>query len=274
MKRLKNVIKSLWNIINQSDVKVLPGQIAFFLILSIFPMIILLGVIISKFSMPVDQLSDLFASVLPKNIYETLVPFITGKGFDTNVGFFMILGFLMASNGADSIILASNKLYGFQNNDYLKRRIKAIILIGLVIATLITAMLFLAFGNYIVKSLFELFKLNNMKSLFLTIFTYMKWPIAMFIILFLLKLIYVIAPDKKIMSKYTTRGAIFSTIGISILTFIYSHFFIKFTNYDIFYGSLSNIVVMMIWVYLVSYIIVIGIAINVNDYKNKEISSS
>lgn len=274
MKRFKNVIKSLWNIMNLQDVKVLPGQIAFFLMLSIFPLIILFGVIITKISIPVDQLIDLFEEFLPKNIYEMLLPFLNGKGFDTNVGIFMILGFIMASNGTDSIILASNRLYDFEDSDYIKRRIKAILLVILIIVTLIFAMFFLAFGDYIVKFIFDILNMDNIKNIVYNIFVYLKWPISMFIIFFMLKLLYVISPDKKIMSKNTTRGAIFSTLGISIVTFLYSHFFIKFTNYDIFYGSLSNIVIMMMWIYFVSYIIVIGIAINVNDYKNKELTSS
>mgnify|MGYP003295219685 CR=1 FL=1 len=44
----------------------------------------------------------------------------------------MIIGFFLASNGADAIILASNNLYGFPNSDYLKRRIKAIFIIILI----------------------------------------------------------------------------------------------------------------------------------------------
>ena len=45
----------------------------------------------------------------------------------------MIIGFFLASNGADAIILASNNLYGFPNSDYVKRRIKAMFIIILMI---------------------------------------------------------------------------------------------------------------------------------------------
>lgn len=271
--RIKSITKRLFSILKTQDVMVLPGQIAFFLILSIFPMLILVGLIVSKFSMPIDQLLSFLEDILPSNIYEITEPFISGKGFDTNVGFFMLLGFFMASNGTHSIILASNKLYGFKNSDYLKRRIKAVILILLVIFMLLFTMIILAFGDHILKLLFDLFKVKNM-SLVYTLFDILKWPVTMFMLIFILKLVYVISPDKKIMSKYTTRGALFATISIMIITFIYSHFLLQFNNYNIFYGSLSNIAIMMMWVYFVSYVIVIGIAINVNDYNNKELSNN
>jgi len=268
--RIKSITKRLFSILKTQDVMVLPGQIAFFLILSIFPMLILIGLIVSKFSMPLDQLLSFLEDILPSNIYDIINPFISGKGFDTNVGFFMLLGFFMASNGTHSIILASNKLYGFKNSDYLKRRIKAAILILLVIFMLLFTMIILAFGDHILKLLFDLFNVKNM-SLVYTLFDILKWPVTMFMLIFILKLVYVISPDKKIMSRYTTRGALFATISIMIITFIYSHFLLKFNNYNIFYGSLSNIAIMMMWVYFVSYVIVIGIAINVNDYNNKEL---
>ena len=270
MARIKNIVKRLWQIMNEPDVRILPGQIAYFLILSIFPMLMLIGWIVSKFSMPLEDLLEFFEKTFPKNVYDTILPFIQGKGFDVNVGLFIIFGFILASNGTHSIILASNKLYGFKDDDWIKRRIKAIILIILIIGLILVTMIVLAFGNDITKMIFDLLKVKTKGNLLYKLIIYIKWPIAMFVILLVLKMIYVIAPDKKIMSKNTSRGAIFSTISIAIITYIYSRFFLQFNNYDVFYGSLSNIAIMMIWIYLLSFIIVIGIAINVNDYRNRE----
>ena len=270
MARLKNIVKRLWQIMNEPDVRILPGQIAYFLLLSIFPMLMLVGWIVSRFSMPLEDLIEFFEKTFPKNVYDTILPFIQGKGFDANVGLFIIIGFFLASNGTHSIILASNKLYGFKDDEWLKRRIKAIILIILIIGLILITMVVLAFGNDITKMIFDLLKTETKGNNLYKTIIYIKWPITMFVILLVLKMIYVIAPDKKILAKNTTRGAIFSTISIAIITYIYSRFFLKFNNYDVFYGSLSNIAIMMIWIYLVSFIIVVGIAINVNDYRNRE----
>ena len=256
MTRIKNIVKRLWQIMNESDVRILPGQIAYFLLLSIFPMLMLVGWIVSRFSMPLEELLDFFEKTLPTDVYETLLPFIKGKGFDIDVGLF--------------IILAANKLYGFKDDDWIKRRIKAIILIILIIGLILITMAVLAFGNDITKMIFDLLKVETKGNILYKLIIYIKWPIAMFVILIILKMIYVIAPDKRIKAKNTTRGAIFSTISLAIITYIYSRFFLKFNNYDVFYGSLSNIVIMMIWIYLVAFIMVVGIAINVNDYRNRE----
>ena len=79
-----------------------------------------------------------------------------------------------------------------------------------------------------------------------------------------------ITPDSKIPSKDTTKGALFTTFGVTIVTLIYSYYVANFSNYDIFYGGLTNIVIMMMWIYLISYIIVIGISINTHAYVEKD----
>ena len=71
------------------------------------------------------------------------------------------------------------------------------------------------------------------------------------------------------MSKHTNKGAIFTTISWIVVIQIYSYWVTHFSNYDIFYGSLSNIVILMLMTYIISYILVIGIAINVKSYEYK-----
>ena len=76
----------------------------------------------------------------------------------------------------------------------------------------------------------------------------------MILILFVsVKIMFTITPDHEIPSNTTTKGAIFTTIGWILVVQLYSYWVSNFANYDIFYGSLSNIVVMMLMTYIISY---------------------
>jgi len=269
MNKIKTYLKKLYDIIVIPSMSYLPGNIAFFLVLSIFPILTLIGVIASKFSLNIDAVVNLLNNALPNNVADILAGFIQGKGFDRHIGIFMIIGFFLASNGADAIILASNNLYGFPNSDYVKRRIKAMFLIILIILLFIFMLGFLAFGNHILELLLQLIKDKSIVNIVYTLFNILKWPFSIFVIFFNVKLIYTIAPDWKILSKHTTKGAIFTTIGWILAIQVYSYWVSNFSNYDIFYGSLSNIVVLMLLTYIISYILVIGIAINVRSYEYK-----
>ncbi len=269
MNKIKTYVKKLWNIVFNPSMAYLPGNLAFFLMLSIFPILTLIGVIASELGVNIGSLINVINTTLPKDVANVLVAFIDGKGFDSNIGIFMIIGFYLASNGADAIILASNNLYGFPNSDYIKRRIKAIFLIVLIIFALMFLLVFLGFGNHLLSFSLSYIKDKSVVNLIKNIFSVLKWPFSIFIIFFNVKLIYTIAPDWKIMSKHTTLGAAFTTICWIVIIQIYSYWVTHFTHYDLFYGSMSNIIILMLIVYIISYILVIGIAINVKAYEYK-----
>lgn len=266
MKKIKEIINNILKIIKLPVMRILPGQIAFFLVLSIFPLLTLVGVIASFFNISVSSIFMMIKDAFPAEVTNMLIPFVEGKGFDTNVFMFMILGFYLASNGTHSIILASNMLYDVDSNDFIKRRVKSFLLIILLLLLFIFLIAFLTFGNKIFKLVLASIY-SNFPHYIYNLFVLLKWPLAMFIIFINIKLIYTIAPDIVIKSRTTTKGAIFTTLGWTVATAIYTYYVSHFTNYDIFYGSLSNVVVLMIWVYMLSYILVVGIGINVNNYE-------
>ena len=62
------------------------------------------------------------------------------------------------------------------------------------------------------------------------------------------------------------KGALFTTVCWIITTAVYSYYVSNIANYSLFYGSISGIIVMMIWIYILTYIFVMGIAINADEY--------
>ena len=267
---MKKYFKNLFNIIRTPSVQFLPGNIAFFLVLSIFPILTLIGVIASSVGVDSEALISVIDSSLPSNISVILDAYITGKGFDTNIGIFMFIGFILASNGAHTIILASNNLYGFPNSFYLKRRIKSVFIIILLLVMLIFMIGFIAFGNYIINYIVTEFEDPAMSDIVYKVFRIIKWPFSILILFLNVKLIYIIAPDWKVPSGHTTKGAIFTTVCWIVVIELYSYWVTHLVNYDLFYGSLSNIVILMIMTYFVAYILVIVIAINVKSNENKK----
>ena len=73
----------------------------------------------------------------------------------------------------------------------------------------------------------------------------------------------------EIPSRTTNKGSIFTTVGWVLATEIFAFYIDKFARYDIFYGSISNILVLLLWVFILSYIYVLGMIINASDYKNE-----
>ncbi len=266
MNHIKDYIHKLMEIIRKEELRILPGNIAFFLVLSIIPIITLIGLICSLFSISLVDITNLLSELIPKQVDDILTPFLSGAAKPENLIWYFILGFILASNGSHSIIVASNTLYQIKNEPYLKRRIKALLLTIILMFLFLFILIFLAFGNIILKFILDLKIFANIAENIYSIFILFKWPIASIIIFFMIKLLYTMAPDKHIASKYVNKGAVFTTVGWLIVTAVYSYYANNVANYNLFYGGLSGLVILMMWIYIIAYIFVIGIAINTNDY--------
>lgn len=272
MKRFKRYFKKVEKLIMRPEMKVLPGQLAFFLILSIFPVFTLLGYIGSKFSLFSSSFLAVIKEVIPSNFLELILPFVTDSQLTGNTLVIMILGFILASNGTHSLIVTSNELYHLPYADYIKRRIKAFLMTILFLMLFIFIFIVLAYGNVIVSWILDIKTLAAFHDQIYYFFLILKWPVAFFLIFIVLKYIYTVAPDARIPSKFMNTGALFATIGIILITLGYSLYVNYFANYTLFYGSISGIIMLMIWVYLISFVLSLGIAINSTVYANyKEI---
>ncbi len=266
---MKKYISKIYQTIMIDEMRILPGNIAFFLILSLVPILTLIGLLGGLFSISIADVIQFFEELLPKEVSEILIPFFDAQTSGNHI-FFFIVGFFVASNGPHAIILASNTLYGFKHSEFIKRRIKALMLTILLMILFFFVLVVLAFGNIIVKFILDLTIFEKVGNHIYYLFAILKWPIAFLLIFIFVKMLYTLAPDKKIPSKLVNRGAAFTTIGWVLITAIYSYYANNLANYNMLYGSLSGIVVLMMWIYIISYILIIGIVINSNTYQRLE----
>lgn len=262
---MKRYIDKIIGLLSEPDMKILPGNIAFFMVLSVVPLITLIGVIASMISVPTTTLTNFMENYFPTAVCDILVPYFSGQGVNLNIIIFTFVGFFIASNGCNALIVSSNKLYNIKNSNYVKRRLKALNMTVLLILLIIFMLVFIGFGNKIFEFLTTNF-FPNSKSLLYYIYLLIKWPIGISFVFFIIKLIYTIAPDETMASKHVNKGALFTTFGWLLATYTYGYYVTNWANYSVFYGNLSNIVVLMFWIYIISFVFVIGITINKINY--------
>lgn len=265
---MENFLSKIMKIFMKPEMMVLPGQLAFFIVLAIFPLLTLIGYIGSNISLFSNSFISLVNQVLPADVASVLLPFMTDGKITGNIAFFMIVGFYLISNGTNSLIITSNELYGIKHDPFFKRRVKAFFMIILLIALFIFNVLILAYGNIIVNKIVSLDVFAGIAGKIYSFYFLLKWPIAFICIFWMIKLIYSLAPDSNIPSAYMNKGAIFTTVCWILITYIYSIYLANFANYTMFYGGISTIIVMMIWIYFLSFVFVMGIAINAAEYND------
>lgn len=260
MEKVRMFFKKLFYIVDKPYMRVLPGQLAFFTMLSLIPLVAAVGMITSYFSISLNSIKGF----LPVDIINITSNGL-GRGLTFNLIIFFVTSFFLASNGAHSIIITSNEIYGIKGRGFFGRRLKAILITIILVLLIVFILAVPVFGNNIFDALKS--EINDVKTLeFLSyIFKIIRIPVTMILMFFVVKIIYHMAPDKKISKRGNNLGPLFTTIMWIIGTEIYSIYVRHFVNYNLFYGSISNIIILMIWVYFLSYIFVFGMAINATE---------
>ncbi len=266
-KKFKYLIKDVIELMRKPVMSVLPGQLSFFLLLSIIPIVLIIGVIASFLSVSTQSIIDLISNSFPANTSSLIIPLLKGRNLDYSTIFLIVSALLLVSKGTRSIMRVASMIYECDSNkkllDILKSFLMAILLVLLIAFIIIIPILSTKILNLLHS--FQIISILTDNILF--IYNLLKWPISMIIIYFNIKIIYVLSPNKKIKFNSVNKGAFFTTILWTILTSLYSFYMTNISSYNTFYGNTANIIVLMLWVYLISYIFVLGMSINANTNK-------
>ncbi len=272
MEQARGFLKKIIEFLKKPELRILPGQLAFFLVLSLIPLVALIGTIASFLSIPSDLVKEVLVNVAPKEVTGIIANVISGSGIEFNFNriVFMVVAFVLATNGTYSIIITSNEIYKQNSKSWVKRRIKAI-LMGLLLITLFLLLLIMPiWGETILQNISTTISPTKLTSIIYNTYKLIQYPLILVILYYGIKTMYIIAPDEKIKSTTTVRGALFTTIGWVLASEIYSFYVEKISNYDLFYGSVSNVIILLLWVYILSYIFVLGMIFNASNYKPSE----
>lgn len=277
MEQVRRYFKKAIEYISKPEMRILPGQLAFFIVISLIPLLALVGTIAGYFSVSTDKFASVLETILPFEVTDGLLSYASGKGITFNIAVFFISAFLLASNGAHSMIITSNEMYKVKESNIINRRLKAIGMTFILVLLFLFLLLVPVFGDTIYNILTS--SIQNKKAVLFgyNLYNLLQYPISFILIFYNIKLLYTLAPDRKIKSKTTTTGTLFTTIGWILSTKLYAIYAGSFSNYNIFYGSISNILFLLMWVYILSYIFVLGMAINAtatkkDDYETMQLS--
>ena len=261
--KFKSYIKRIIKLISLEEMRILPGHLAFNIVLMIVPIFSIIGVLGSNIG--IDTIVNGLTNNVPDAVMSIIEAALNINSTGYNVFFFVLFSLWMVSGGCRAIITSSDILYKVKNKSSLKKYIKSffmVIVLFLLIGFLIIVPIF---GDFIVNFLNNYLKEGG-SHILTTIYHLLKYPLSIIMMFILIKFLYTMAPSIRIKSKYMNNGAIFTTLSWFLLTRIYSYHLNNYSNYNLYYGSLSNILIILVWVYLLAYIFMIGLSLNADNY--------
>ncbi|MFE0503002.1 YihY/virulence factor BrkB family protein [Peribacillus butanolivorans] len=255
--------KQLIKEIKEDRVTGLAAEQAYYYLLALFPLLILLLSILPYLNIDIQTAMDTIKTFMPTETVEVIEENIINILSERNGGL-LTFGFLgtiwSASNGMNAFIHSMNIAYDVkETRNFIKARFISIILtLGLVVAFIV--MLGLpVFGKVIIDLLQQVISLpEEMQSLF----SLLRWIIAVVVISLVLTFLYRFAPNKSFSIKHVIPGAVTATILWLGISLGFSFYVSNFANYSSTYGSLGGVIILMLWLYLSGLIFVIGGEIN------------
>lgn len=241
----------------------LAAEQAYYYMLSIFPILILLLSIVPYLSIDPQKAIAFMQEVMPsetaKVFDETVVSIVTQpNGRLLTIG---ILGTLWsASNGMNAFMHAMNVAFDVEETrSFIKTRLLSIgLTVGLIFAFII-ALVLPVFGNVLLNTIEFFIPLPGKTELLLKA---LRWLIAIAVMIVVLAVLYRLAPNKHYPFKHVIPGAVTATIIWQIISLGFSFYVSHFGNYSATYGSLGGVIILMLWFFLTGFALVLGGEIN------------
>ncbi len=264
--KTKLFIKDLLYRMKEDSVTAMGAQLAYYLILSIFPFIIFFLNLLSYTPIARDDVLQNLIVILPSDTQRLITELLSetiNKSSDTLLSLGAITGIWAASRGIMSLIKSLNKAYGVEEKrSYIELRGVAILFTLALLVLLLIVLATLVFGEIIGNMIFDYIGLTEK---FIIIWKYLRIIISVGFMILTFTLLYKFSPsirNNKIKFKHTLPGAIFTSIGWIIISGLFSFYVNNFGNYGKTYGSLGGIIILLVWLYISSIIVITGGEIN------------
>lgn len=268
----------LWDVLRYFLVGIFQGELsqrakglAYSFLTALPPLLIFFFTLVAYF--PVDGLQDEFLSqlcgIMPENIMGPLsstINDVMGHRHSTLLSIGFISSILLAANGMNGVIDSLN----FANRSVEKRpyvqRFLLCIMMVFVLYVLIVLVLCLLIGHkYLLQLIFSQGWLTATKAN-TVLFDVGRWLLLSLATLFAVSFIYYWAPVKRQRVGFFSSGSVLATGMFFVLSWGLGIYLNNFSRYNLLYGSIGTLLMLMFWVYFNCVVLLVGYELNISIY--------
>ena len=238
------------------------AQAAYFLIMSFIPFVLFLTAIVQYTPLTYREVRQAIMSVVPENL-QGFVLNIVAEVFSKSAAVLplsALVALWSSGKGMQALINGLNTIYHVkETRNWLVNRIYSMFYMFLFVLALIASLLLLVMGNriHVLISGYVPF-LGNMIGRILGAKTFL-----VFVMLFLVFLVlYRYLPNRRASLKSQVPGAFLTAVAWSVFSYLFSLYFTFLPDFSIMYGSLSTLILVMVWLYFCMNLLLYGAEIN------------
>ena len=250
---------------NKDNISEYSSQSAYYTILSFIPFLILLITLIQYTNINQETLFNAISKIIPESMNDFILGIVRevySKSLGT-ISISIIFTLWSAGRGLLALIKGLHGIYRVRKNNkipsVLYMRLKSLTDTIAFILLITLGLVTLVFGDSLISIIKGYFgRLENYNFIW-SIFTNLMFITATFIIFLC---IYKFIPKHKVTFKSQIIGAAFGAIGLNLISFIFSRYLDIFKGFSITYGSLTTLMLIMMWTYSCFYTLFMGAELN------------
>jgi len=270
---LVDVSKLFITSISDGRIGVRASAITLNLFLAFFPLIIVI-LTLTPF-IPIDHFQERLFGIIMEVFSSDISAYLQGTIDDIVSiphGGLMSFGFvgaiIFATNGIAMMLMAFGaSSHVTHQRNWFRQRVVAFGLLVVLILMFTLAVGIYVGGEHLIKQMSS----NGMmtKAHGLVWIKIAKWFFTTVTVLAAYSFLYLMSPHKG-QKHFFSEGSIFATAGSFLLTWLLKAYFAQFNQYNLLYGSIGSLILMIMWIYFISYVILFGFEINMSIIRAKE----
>lgn len=239
------------------------SQLAYSFVLSFIPLTVLLISFLGRFALPSDEVYAFMKIMLPKDAYEIVSGIIDEVIISADIGKLSVFPLIyFSSHATRAVIRTTDSVYSeTPQRGGIKLYLISVIYAVLLFICIGILLVAVVFGDVLLKYFFGLFQISS-SGMIWQIADIVRFLFAFFILWGFLSMVYIASPNVKLRFRQVYIGSLFSSAGWIAVSRIFGYYVNNFSGYGILFGSLGGIFILLVWLYISSYIMLVGVYIN------------
>ena len=235
----------------------------YFIVLSIFPLLVLILSLLRYTGLQVDTLTDLVSGFLPQALIPSAKRLIVSTYRNTSgtlISLSVLTGLWSAGRGVYGLLTGLNAIYGVkESRGYFYTRIISVVYTFLFLLMLLTTLLLNVFGTTLLQNL----SIENL-ALVQFLWEIVDWRFILMLLLQtgLFSAMFMALPNRKNTFRQSLPGALLASVGWLVFSDLYSFYVENFSGYANIFGSVYAVALSMLWLYFCISIVFYGGALN------------
>lgn len=261
--KITGPIKRTFEFLGPMKISIHSAYTSFFLVLSVFPTLVVLFSILAYLPIGYDEVMHLVSKLVPEAIVPIAEKIVIGA-YENNSGAILsvsaVTAMWSAGRGVRGLLMGLNSVYGLkEDRSYLKTRGISMLYTFLFVIVLVLTLGLLVFGHAIMD---YLRMTTNPLLLFFTEVIDWSFLVMMVLQTVLFATMYAYLPNRKQSILKSIPGALLASLGWMVCTNLISIYVKYYQYYANIYGSVYAVALAMLWLYCCISIIFYGAAVN------------